>query len=149
VAISALPWMWMSISKFGGFAWGIFGFEMIVLLGAIMTMLVCIGKVRVGSAFPLALLCLSGTILVGAVFGLHVDARAVVGDNPEIQPWINRTILVRLGSIALFTLVATLDVYRRDARSWGLVVRSAAFLIPVIATLAWIKVKGLPEIASQ
>lgn len=149
VALSALPWMWMSISKFGGFAWGIFGFEMLVLFGCIMTMLVCVGKVRVGAAFPLALLCLSGTILVGAVFGLYVDARAVVGDNPDIQPWINRTILARFSAIALFTLVATLDVYRRDARSWGLVLRSAVFMLPVIATIGWIRVRGLPEIASE
>lgn len=148
-ALSALPWMWMSLSKFGGFAWGVFGFELMVLLGCVMTMLVCLGKVKVGSAFPLAITCLSGTILVGAVFGLYVDARAVVGDNPDIQPWINRTILLRLSAIALFTLVATLDVYRRDVRSWGLVVRAAVFLLPVVAALGWIKVKGFPEVASQ
>lgn len=145
-ALSALPWIWMSISHFGGFAWGLFGFELIVLFGCLMTMLVCMGRVKVGMAFPMAIACLIGTILVGAVFGLYVDARAIVGDNPTIGPWVIRTVLFRLGVIGLLSLLATLDVYRRDARSWGLVIRSAIFMLPVLAVVGWLKVKGMPAV---
>ncbi len=145
-ALSALPWIWMSISHFGGFAWGLFGFELIVLFGCLMTMLVCIGKMKVGMAFPMAIACLIGTILVSAVFGLYVDARAVVGDNPTIGPWVIRTVMFRMGVIGLLCLLATLDVYRRDARSWGLVIRSAIFLLPVLAAAGWIKFKGMPAV---
>ncbi len=145
-ALSTLPWITMSISKFGGFAWGLFGFELIVLLGCLVTMLVALGKVRVGTSMPMAIVCLVGTILVAAVFGIHVDARAVVGDNPQVQPWIIRTLMFRMGVIGLLSLLATLDVYRRDGRSWGLFIRSVLFLLPVLAVLAWIKLKGVGSI---
>lgn len=144
VAISAIPWIWMAIGKFGGFAWGLFGFELIVLFGCLTTILVCIGKIRVGFALPLAIACLAGTILVDMVFGMYVDARAVVGDDPTIGPWISRTILFRLIAMGLLTFIATLDVYRRDTRSWGMFFRAMIFLLPVIGVLGWIKMRGFP-----
>jgi len=147
VALSSLPWLFMAVGQFGGFAWGLFGFELIMLLGCIMTLLVCIGKVRVENAFPVAIACLVGTILVGMVFGIYVDARALVGDNPDIYPWINRTLMFRFAAIASLSLLATLDVYRRDARSWGLIARSVVFMLPVLGALAWIKFKGLPVVS--
>lgn len=134
----------MAIGKFGGFAWGLFGFELIVLAGCLTTILVCLGKVRVGVALPLAIACLAGTLLVDMVFAIHVDARAVVGDDPSIGPWINRTIYFRFAAIGLLSLIATLDVYRRDARAWGMFIRAAIFIIPVLAVLGWVKIKGLP-----
>lgn len=148
-AISTLPWLWMATGRFGGFAWGLFGFELVVLLGCVMTLAVCMGKVRVGGGFPMAILCLIGTLLVGAVFGIHVDARAVVGDDPQIQPWISKTLMFRLGLMAALSLLATLDIYRRDARSWGLVIRSALFLAPVLAVLGWIQRSGMPAMADS
>jgi hypothetical protein len=143
-AASTLPWIWMSVGEFGGFAWGLFGFELIVLLGSLMTALVCLGKVQVEKAFPLALLCLAGTLLVTAVFGLYVDARALVGDDPTLAPWVMRTLSFRLLVIAILSLIATLDVFRRDTRSWGLLLRAILFLIPVGGAMMWIKAKGLP-----
>ncbi len=147
VAVSTLPWIWMAFGKFGGFAWGMFGFELILLFGCLMTIWVSLGKIQVGKAFPMAVACLIGTILVGVVFGIHVDARAVVGDNPQVGPWINRTLLFRFGAIGVLSLLATLDVYRRDTRSWSLVLRSILFLAPVMAVLGWMKLKGMPAVA--
>ncbi len=144
VLLSALPWLWLSIGHFGGFAWGLFGFELVLILGCCMTILVGLGRVQVDKAFPMAVTCLIGTILVGVVFGLYVDAKAKAGDDPSILPWINRTILLRLGAIVILSLIATLDVFRRDARSWGVVFRSMIFLVPVFAAIAWLKLKGLP-----
>lgn len=138
----------MAAGKFGGFAWGLFGFEIILLLGCMMTIFVSLGKVRVTSAYPMAIACLIGTILVSAVFGIHVDARAVVGDNPTIEPWVNRTLMFRMLIITILSLLATLDVYRRDSRSWSLMIRSALFLAPVVFALAWVKFKGVPQIAN-
>ena len=148
-ALTTLPWIFMAVGKFGGFAWGLFGFELIVLLGCLMTMLVCVGKVRVGMSMPMAIACLVGTILVAVVFGLYVDARAVVGDNPGVFPWIKNTILLRLAAMAGLGLLATLDVYRRDPRSWGLMIRSVIFFVPVFAVLGWLKVAGIPTIENS
>ena len=144
--LSALPWMYLAIGQFGGFAWGLFGFELIVLLGALMTLSVCMGRVRVGGAFPLALLCLIGTLLVASVFGIHVDARSIIGGNhPTFAPWVNRTLLFYLALISGLSLIAMLDVYRRSASSWGLVLRAMIFLIPVIGLGIYFQRSGLPS----
>jgi len=148
VGASTLPWMYLGSFKFGGFAWGVFGFELILLFGCLMTILVTMGRVRVQGALPMAIACLAGTILVGAVFGIHVDARALIDENPTFQPWVNRTLLFRLGSMGLLSMLATLDVYRRDGRSWGLVIRALVFAAPVFAALAWIRANGLPTASS-
>jgi hypothetical protein len=144
---SSLPWIFMSIGKFGGFAWGLFGFELMVLLGAVMTMLVALGRVKVDGAYPLALLCFIGTLLVASVFGIHVDARNVVGSNhPGIQPWVNRTLMLHLVMIGALSVIAALDVYRRDARSWGMLLRSLPFVIPVLAAGVYFQRSGFPAI---
>lgn len=148
-ALTTLPWIWMSKGHFGGFAWGVFGFEFIVLVGCLMMVFVSLGKIRVEGAFPMAITCLVGTLLVGAVFGIHVDARNVVGPNPDIAPWVNRTLMFRLTVIMILSLLATLDVYRRDSRSWGLVLRAVIFLIPVLISLGWIKSRGMPSISDS
>lgn len=147
IAISTLPWIWMSIGTFGGFAWGLFGFELIVLLGCLMTIGVSTGRIWVGGAFPLALICLAGTLLVASVFGIYVDAKNVVGSNhPQITPWVGRTFRLYITAVAFFSLIASLDIYRRNTRSWGLALRSVLFLVPVIATLSYFKVNGAPSI---
>jgi len=146
VAISALPWLWMSMTQFRAFAWGVFGFEFCVILGAVMTMLVALKKLRVGNAFSLALACLAGTILVSMVFGTHVEARTLIGDDPKLQPWVNRTLLFRVAAVGLLSLIATLDVYRRSSKSWGLILRSIFFLAPVLVALGWIMKMGMPTI---
>ena len=146
-AISTLPWMYLSMGRFGGFAWGLFGFELMVLLGALMTVMVCIGKVRVQGAFPLALTCFAGTLLVASVFGIHVDARSLIdGNHPTVAPWVNRTLMLYLAIIAVLTLIAMLDVYRRSASSWGLVVRAVIFLVPVLAVGVYVQRSGFPSI---
>ncbi len=145
--LSALPWMYLSIGQFGGFAWGLFGFELMVLLGAIMTAMVCLGRIRVAGAFPLAVLCLVGTLVVASVFGIYVDARNVVGSNhPSIAPWVNRTLMFYLLIIAGLSVIAMLDVYRRSTRSWGLVLLGGIFLVPVIASVVYIQQRGMPTI---
>jgi hypothetical protein len=144
IAVSTLPWIWLAIGHFGGFAWGLFGFELITFMGALMTLLVTMGKVKVGNALPMAIACLIGTLMVGAVFGLFVDARAVVADDPIFMPWVYRTIYARFGAIAMLSLIAAFDVYRRDAKTWGLAVRGIVFMMPVLAALGWIKFKGIP-----
>lgn len=149
-AISTLPWIFMSFGKFGGFAWGLFGFELMVLIGSVVTMLVCFGRIRVDGAFPLAVLCFIGTLLVASVFGIYVDARNVVGSNhPTIQPWVMRTLLLYLALVAGLAVIAALDVYRRDPRSWGMLLRSLPFLIPVLAAGVYFQRTGFPTITDS
>lgn len=146
VAITAVPWLWMSMTQFRAFAWGVFGFEFCVILGAIMTMLVALKKIRVGNLFSLAIACLAGTILVSMVFGTHVEARTLIGDDPKLQPWVNRTLMFRIGVVGLLSLLATFDVYRRNRNSWGLMFRSVFFLAPVLVALGWVAKMGMPTI---
>lgn len=142
-ALIALPWLYLAMGRFGGFAWGLFGFELLVLTGAVLTLLVSIQRIKVGGAYPLALLCFAGTLVVASVFAIHVDARSLIGDNhPSIAPWVNRTLLLHLLLIAGLATVAMLDVYRRDRRSWGLALRSAVLLIPVIALVLYARRAG-------
>lgn len=149
-AVSTLPWIFMSFGKFGGFAWGLFGFELMVLIGSIMTMLVCFGKVKVEGAFPLAVLCFVGTLLVASVFGIYVDARNVVGSNhPTIQPWVMRTLMLYLALVGGLSVIAALDVYRRDTRSWGMLLRSLPFLVPVLAAGVYFQRSGIPTITDS
>lgn len=150
VAISSLPWMYLALGRFGGFAWGLFGFELLALLGASMTILACLGKPRVGNALPMALACFVGTLLVVSVFGIHVDARNVVGEShPSVYPWVNRTLMLYLAVIAGLSLIAMLDVFRRSTASFGLALRSAIFLIPLIGLGAYFKLQGLPTITNS
>ena len=145
--ISAIPWMYLSMGHFGGFAWGLFGFELLVCLGGLMTISVAFKRVDVGGAFPLAMACYAGTLLVAAVFGIYVDAKNVIGSNhPSYVPWVNRTVFLYLGVISLLALIAMLDVYRRNSSSWELVIRSAIFLVPVIAVLGFFQQRGFPAI---
>lgn len=149
-AISALPWMYLSLGRFGGFAWGLFGFELMVLLGAIMTVMVSLGRVQVGRAFPMAIACFAGTLLVVSVFGIHVDARNVVGENnPGIQPWVNRTLMLYLAIIAALSSIAMIDVFRRSSRSLGIALRSAVFLVPLIALGVYFKARGVPSMTDS
>lgn len=142
-ALVALPWMYLAMGRFGGFAWGLFGFELLVFAGGVMTLLVSTRRVRVAGAYPLALLCFAGTLVVASVFAIHVDARSLIGDNhPGIIPWVDRTLLVHLLLIAGLVLVATLDVYRREPRSWGLALRSAILLIPVLVLVLYAQRAG-------
>lgn len=146
-ALSALPWMFMSFGKFGGFAWGLFGFELMVVLGAVMTLLVCFGRIKVDNAFPLAVLCFVGVLIVASVFGIYVDARNVVGSNhPDVQPWVMRTLMLYIALIAGLSVIATLDVYRRSSRSWGMLLRSIPFVIPVVAAAVYFQRTGFPAV---
>lgn len=148
--ISALPWMYLSLGRFGGFAWGLFGFELMVLLGSIMTVMVCLGRIRVSNAFPMAIACFAGTLLVVSVFGIYVDARNVVGENnPAIQPWVKRTLLLYVAIISGLGLIAMLDVFRRSSLSLGLALRSSIFLIPLIVLGVYVKAKGMPTITDS
>ena len=148
--LTAIPWIYLSLNSFGGFVWGLFGFEFIVVLGAIMTILVSLGKVRVGGAFPLAILCFVGVLMVTGVFGIYVGAKNVVGDNhPSIQPWVMRTLLVQIAVIGGLSLIAMLDVYRRSPKSWPLAIKSLPFLIPVLAAGAYFQRSGFPTVTNS
>ncbi|MEZ6164385.1 MAG: hypothetical protein R3B67_08130 [Phycisphaerales bacterium] len=147
--VTAVPWIYLSLGTFGGFVWGLFGFELLVVLSALMTILVCLGRIKVGGAFPLALVCFVGVLMVTSVFGIYVGARNVVGDNhPDVQPWVMRTLLVQVATMGGLCLIAMLDVYRRDARSWALAIRSLPFLVPVLAIAVYFQRSGIPTVTN-
>ncbi len=142
VGLSALPGMYLATGHLGGFAWGIFGFEALTILAAVFGVLVGLGKFRDG--FALALACLAGTILVAAVFGIRVDARPKIGDDPTLQPWINRMLALRMAVVFGYAALASLAVFARDRRCWVSAMRSMACLIPAALIAGGVFRFGLP-----
>ena len=71
VALSALPWSYYSLNHFGGFNWGLLGFELVTLLAGIFGILFGLGKFR--SGWAIGVTAIAGAILVAMVFGIYVD----------------------------------------------------------------------------
>jgi len=142
LGLSVLPGLYLSISEFGGFAWGLFGFEVVTLLAAIFGVLIGIGKFRDG--FGLALAGLAGAVLLALVFGIYVDARTKIADDPTFRPWVNRMLMLRVLIVFGYSFCASVAVFARNPKSWGAAMKGLACLLPVAALAgAYIKF-GLP-----
>ncbi len=146
-AMSAIPGIYLGIGSFGGFAWGMFGFEALVLCSSILGILLGLGKITDG--FALAVLCIVGTMVVGAVFGIHFDARTKIADNATFVPWVNRMLLIRLVLIAGFASCASVAVFSRDARCWKSAFMGVAFLAPVLVSVVLLRRFGFPFSGGQ
>lgn len=148
LAISALVALTMvggvaaALFGFPKIVWGFLGFEAVGLIAAVMGVLAGLGRFRDG--FGLALVCIAGTIVAGALFGLYLDAR-VNATTPEAMRLVRGLIVFRgLAAVALAALAA-IAVLARDRRSWGLLIRGAIVTAPVLAVLAWVaKTRGAP-----
>ena len=109
LGISALPPLYLSIGQLGGFAWAMFGFELVTLLAAIFGVLIGLGRFRDG--FGLALACIAGAVLLALVFGIHVDARTKIADDPALRPWVNRMLMLRVLVVFAYAFCASVAVF--------------------------------------
>lgn len=142
LGLSALPGIFLSIGTFGGFAWGMMGFEAVTLLAAIFGVLIGLGRFRDG--FGLALACLAGVVLVALVFGIHVDARTKIADDPDFRPWVNRMLMLRVLAVFAYAFCASAGVFARNPKCWGTAIKGIACLLPVAAIGAAYMKFGLP-----
>lgn len=142
LAISTLPGLFLAINTFGGFAWGWFGFELVSLLAASFGVLIGLGKFRDG--LGLALACIAGTVLVALVFGTYVDAKTKIADNITYSPWVNRMLLIRMLVVLSYAFSASVAVFARNPKSWGVAIKGVACLLPVAALIGAFMKFGLP-----
>jgi len=131
VALSALPWMWFSIGRFGGFDWTLFGFETLTLLGAVYGTLLGLGRYRAGWAIGVT--SIAGSWLVCLVFGLYVGFyRAKLQDNPDLATLAQGTLGLRAAAIALAGLLATVAVFSRNPRAWRHAILGVLWGLPIL-----------------
>lgn len=129
-ALSALPWLWYSISHFGGFAWGMFGFELLTIVAGAFAIMLAMGKYKDGWA--LAVTAIAGSILVAMVFGMYVDfVMAKKTDFPDLYPLAKNTLLGRGAVVGGLFLIASLSVFARSKKSIPLIIKSVLCIAPV------------------
>jgi hypothetical protein len=130
--LSALPWIWFAIGRFGGFDWGLFGFEVMTLVAGVFGVLLGMGRFREGWAIGVT--AIAGSMLVSLVFGLFVGFifSKRVESFPELATLTDVTLYLRVVVIGVLGAAASLAVFARSSRSWGYVVRSAAVGGPLV-----------------
>lgn len=130
VAITSLPWMWYSISHFGGFEWGLFGFEFLTAIAGIFALLLGMGKFREG--WGIGVTAIAGSILVALVFGLYIGYFMSKKDLfPDLYPLAKYTFIGRFAIIIALAALASLAVFARDTKSIALVIKSAICAAPI------------------
>ena len=135
VALSALPWVYYSLNHFGGFDWGLFGFELITILAGIYAILLGLGKFKDGWA--LGVTAIAGSILVALVFGLFVGfIKAKQIDFPSLAPLAKYTFLGRAATIAAFFALASIAVFSRNKASLPFLIKSALTAAPIAIVAA-------------
>lgn len=132
VALSALPWIWFSINHFGGFDWGLFGFELLTVLSGIFAILLGLGKFKEG--WGIGVTSIAGSILVALVFGLYIDFwMAKRTDFPDLYPLAKYTLMGRAVIIAALFAFASIAVFARDSKSISYIVKAALCAAPIAA----------------
>jgi len=135
VAVSALPWIWFSLDRFGGFAWGLFGFELLTAVAGVFAILFAMGKFKEGWAIGVT--AIAGSILVALVFGLYIDfIMSKKTDFPDIYPLAKYTFLARGAIIAALFALASFAVFVRDSRSISYIIKAALCAAPLAAIVA-------------
>lgn len=137
--LSALPWIWFSLGRFGGFDWGLFGFEVMTLVAGVFGVLMGLGKFRWG--WGIGVTALGGSILVSLVFGLFVGFifSKRVESFPELATLTDVTLYLRVGVIGVLGAAASLAVFARSPKSWGYVLGSAAVGVPLVVAAGLIR----------
>ena len=138
VALSALPWIYFSLSKFGGFAWGLFGFELLTALAGIFAVLLGLGKYKDG--WGIGITAIAGAILVALVFGLYIDFwMARKTDFPDVYPLAKYTLAGRAAVVAVLFALASIAVFSRNRQSIPYIVKAALCAVPVVVVAGLMK----------
>lgn len=135
--VSHLAGIVAATGSFAATLWGMLGFEVIGVVAGVLGVLAGLGRFR--SGYGLAVLCVAGTVFTTAIFGLYLDARGNA-QTPEAQSIVKYAIAGRLALAGALAGLAGLAVLARDGRSWGLLIKGALLLAPVLGILAWVGV---------
>lgn len=130
VGLSALPWIWFSLGRFGGFDVPLFGFEVLTIVAAVYGVLLGRGWYREGWAIGVA--AIAGSWLVCLVFGLFVGFyKAKMSDFPGLVGLTRGTIGLRAVMIPLAGLLATVAVFSRNPAAWRSAILGLAWALPL------------------
>lgn len=130
IILSAVPWIWFSISHFGGFDWGLFGFELITMLAGLYAVLLGLGKFKEG--WGIGVTAIAGSILVALVFGVYLDFVYSKKDLfPDLYPLAKYTLLGRAAIIAAFFALASLAVFARNTKSIPYIIKATLCAAPI------------------
>ncbi|GJM19197.1 MAG: hypothetical protein DHS20C14_14100 [Phycisphaeraceae bacterium] len=137
VGLSTLAGAGYAMLGFPRPVYGTFGFEVVATVAAVIGVLLGLGKFRTG--FGLACLCVAGTFLTDAVFGLYLDANANINDAAGTRA-LNKLILARVAAAGIIAGLGGLAVLQRSGRSWGYLLKGLLIASPAIAAVgaAWL-----------
>lgn len=144
VALSTLPWIYLSATgHFGAFEWGMLGYELVTLTGAVYALLLAKGRYRAGWA--LGVVIIAGSWLVALLFGFFIAfVKAKRVDFPELLTLSDVTLYGRAAAIAVMTLTAALAVFSRRAACFKYAAGAALWASPLIAAAALISLDTTP-----
>lgn len=135
IGLSVLPVLYVTLFAGPAKLWFSTLFELTVLGAAVVGVLAGLNRFRDGWALGLA--CVAGTLVVTTVFAT-VEVRANFRDDPSIGRLIMPYAGLRLAFAGIIAGLASFAVWRRNPRSWGLVLRAVLVLLPVGAVGAWL-----------
>lgn len=125
--------------------WGSAGFLIIMLVATLFGVLLGLGKFRAG--FGMAAFATAATILGGAIFAWRDLASNVGRDadiGPKLMPWLGFEAICALAIL----LAGGAAVLIRQPRSWGMLVKGLAYLVPA-AILLGVGYVGLGKIPTE
>ncbi len=126
---SSLLGLWLAFMGAGSVVIGMLGFELVVLVAAVIAVLAGLGRFR--SGYALALACVGGTVFGATVLGF-VDGRPNFVSSPDLARVLRLMVYARVLLAGLLGAGAALAVLSRDASSWGSLGRGLAVGSPVV-----------------
>lgn len=106
-------------------AWWLFAFELLALVAGVAGLFVA--RPAFAQAPGLGLLCVAGMVVASSVCG-YLGVQGTFGPH-SLKLWL----LARLAASGLITLAAAYAVLSRNPRSFGVIARGIACLLPVAA----------------
>ncbi len=115
---------------------GMFGFELVAMIAGVLGVMLGLGRFREG--FGLGALCVAGTFVAAALFGLYLDANANVS-TPEGTRMVKLAILAHIGIGGAIAGLGGVAVLTRSTRSWGMLVKGVLVAAPAVLVAVWLQ----------
>ncbi|MEQ8769810.1 MAG: hypothetical protein RIB60_04800 [Phycisphaerales bacterium] len=115
---------------------GMFGFELVAAIAGVLGVMLGLGRFREG--FGLGALCVAGTFVAAALFGLYLDANANVS-SAEGTRMVKLAILAHVGFGGAIAALGGIAVLLRSKRSWGMLIKGVLIASPAVLIAAWLQ----------
>lgn len=115
---------------------GMLGFEAVATIAGVLGVMIGLGKFREG--FGLGALCVAGTFVAAALFGLYLDANANVS-TAQATRMVRYSILGHVGLGGLIAALGGIAVLMRSNRSWGMLIKGLLVGSPAVLIVLWLQ----------